>query len=54
MIFKKNHPQKSAFSNVSLSNLEIVLQRNLRTGRAKGCIFRVSGGKHFENLFTQH
>ena len=38
------------FSNVNLSNLEKVLQRNLRTNRAMKCIFRKSGSKNFENL----
>ena len=32
------------FRNVNLSNLENVLQRNLRADRARECIFRVFGG----------
>ena len=35
------------FRNVNLSNLENVLQRNLRTNRARQCIFRASGGANF-------
>ena len=49
----KNHQCKRVFCNVSLSDLENVLQRNLRTDRAKECIFRVSGGTNFENLSTR-
>ena len=43
----KNYPQIKAFCNVNLSNLENVLQRNLRTDRAWECIFRGSGGANF-------
>ena len=32
--FFKNHPRRGVFRNVNLSNLENVLQRNLRTERA--------------------
>ena len=35
------------FRNVNLSNLENVLQRNLRTDRSWECIFRASGGANF-------
>ena len=35
---------------VSLSNLENVLQRNVRTNKARECISRVSGGIHLEKL----
>ena len=38
------------FHNLNLSNLEKVLQRNLRTGRAKECSFRASEGTNFENF----
>ena len=41
MNFLKNHPQKR-FSGCKLSNLENVLQKNLRTDRARECIVRVS------------
>ena len=37
----------------SLRNLENVLQRNLRTGTARECIFRASGGTRFKN-FDNH
>ena len=40
----------AVFRNVNLSNLEKVLQRNLRTGRAEDCIFRASRGTSFENF----
>ena len=40
--FFKNHPRKGVFRNVNLINLENVLQRNLKTGRARECIFRAS------------
>ena len=52
MIFQKNHPQKRIFRDVSLSNLENVQQRNLRTDRARQCTFRVSGGTNFEHFAT--
>ena len=35
------------FRNVNLSNLENVLQRNLRTDSARECIFRASRGANF-------
>ena len=35
------------FRNAKLSNLENVLQRNLRTDRARQCIFRASGDAKF-------
>ena len=44
---------EKVFCNESLSNLENVLKRNLRTDRAKVCIFRASGGTNFENLLVQ-
>ena len=50
----KNHLQKRAFCNVSLSNLENVLQVNLRTDRARKCIFRVYGDTNFRDFLAQH
>ena len=50
----KNYPQKIVFCNVNLSNLGNVLQRNLRRNRARECIFRASGGIHFEKLTALH
>lgn len=41
------------FRNVDLSNLENVLQRNLRADRARECVFRVSGGTNFEKFSPQ-
>ena len=41
------------FHNGNLSNLENVLQRNLRTDRAGECIYRASGGTNFQNFSTQ-
>ena len=35
------------FCNVNLSNVENVLQRNLRTDRVWQCIFGASGGANF-------
>ena len=35
----------------NLHNLENVLQRNLRTGMARECIFRASGGTRFKNFY---
>ena len=35
------------FCNVNLSNVENVLQRNLRTDRSWQCIFGASGGANF-------
>ena len=40
------HPWRSV-SLFNLCNLEKVLQRNLRTGTARVCIFRASGGTRF-------
>ena len=54
MISLKNHPQGRVFCNVNLSNLENILQKNLRTGRARECIFRASGGTNLENLSHRH
>ena len=39
---------------LGLSNLENVLQKNLRTGKPRECIFRASGGTNFENLPILH
>ena len=41
---------EKSVSLFNLSNLENVLQRNLRTGTARECIFRASGGKRFKNF----
>ena len=49
MISLKNHPQERVFHNVNLSNLGNVLQRNLRTDRARECIFRASEDTNLEN-----
>ena len=46
----KNYPQKIVSCNVNLSNLGNVLQRHLRANRTRECIFRASGGIHFEKL----
>ena len=35
----------NVFCNVNLSNLENLLQRNVRTGRVRECIFRASRDK---------
>ena len=43
------HPRRSV-SLFNLRNLENVLQRNLRTGTARECIFRASGGTSFKNF----
>ena len=43
---------KEVFCNVSLSNLKNVLQRNLRTDRARECILKVSGGTNFKNFYA--
>ena len=48
--FLKNHPRRRLFQNIYLSNLENVLQRNLRTGTSRECIFRASGGTRFKNF----
>ena len=42
--------QERVFCNENLSNLGNVLQRNLRIGRARESIFRVTGGTNFENF----
>ena len=49
----KNHPWKRVFRNVSLSNLENVLQGNLKTD-CQECMFRVSEGANFENFSAWH
>ena len=43
------HPWRSV-SLFNLRNSENVLQRNLRTGTARECIFRASGGTRFKNF----
>ena len=48
-IFFKASTEKSV-SLFNLCNLENVLQRNLRTGMARECIFRASGGTRFKNF----
>ena len=48
--FFKNDPRKRVFCNESLSNLENVWQRSLRTYRARECILRVSEDTDFENF----
>ena len=50
MNFLKNHSHKRVFCNVSLSNLENVLQRNLNTDITRDCTSRVSGGINLENF----
>ena len=52
MNFLKDHPRKRVCCNISLSYLQNVFQRNLRTDRATKCIFRVSGGTNFEYFYT--
>ena len=52
--FFKNHSRRGKLHNVNLSNLENILQRNLRTHRAGKCIFWASGGTNFENISAQH
>ena len=44
------------FCNVNLSNLENILQKNVKTDRPRECIFRASGGTNFANflLSTNH
>ena len=42
------------FFNVNLNNLENILQRNLRTGRARESIFGASRGRNFENNTTHN
>ena len=42
VIFKD---RRNVFCNVNLSNLGNLLQRNVRTGRVRKCIFRASGDK---------
>ena len=41
---------EKSVSLFNLCNLENVLQRNLRTGTARECIFRASGGTRFKNF----
>ena len=48
--FFKNHPRRGVLRNGNLSNLENVLQRNVRTDRAGDCIFKASGGTDFEHF----
>ena len=50
MIFKD---RRNVFCNVNLSNLGNLLQRNVRTGRVRKCIFRASGDK-FCKIFSLH
>ena len=41
---------EKSVSLFNLCNLENVLQRNLRTGTARECIFRASGGTRYKNF----
>ena len=41
---------EKSVSFFNLHNLENVLQRNLRTGTARECIFRAPGGTKFKNF----
>ena len=41
-------------SVVEVTNLENVLQGNVRAERTRECILRVSGGTNFENFFACH
>ena len=50
--FKKIIPECKLI--VSLSNLENVLQTNLKKYRAKECIFRVSGDTNLEDFTASH
>ena len=50
LIFEKSSTKK-IFRNVKLSYLESVLRRNVRTDRARGCIFRASTSTNFEFFF---
>ena len=50
----KNCPQRRVFHDVNLSNLESVLQRNLRTDRAWEWIFKVFGCTDFGNICPRH
>ena len=50
MNFLKIIHKKRLFCNESLSNLEDVLQRNLKTDRARECIFRVPRGTSFHKF----
>ena len=52
--FFLNHPWNRDFPNVSLVNLEKVLQGNLGTDRARECNFRVSESTQFENFTSRH
>ena len=38
------HPQRRMFCNVNLDNLVNFLQRNVRKGKTRECIFRAFGG----------
>ena len=52
--FFKILPRRRVFLKVNLSNLENVLQKNLRAGRAREGIFRAFGGTIFENAPARH
>ena len=52
--FLQNYPRRTVYCNINLSNLENVLQRNLRTESTRKCIFRASGGTNFGNFSTLH
>ena len=49
--FLKNHLKKECFE--MLSNLENVLQRNLKTGRARECILRAFGATNGDAFMFQ-
>ena len=51
--FFKRHPERGVFCYVNLSNLENVLERNLRTDKTGEYIFWASGGTNFEKFSAQ-
>ena len=50
--FFKNHPWRRVFHTTNLNNLENILQRSLRTDRAREKLFRASGSTNLENLLS--
>ena len=51
--FFKNDPQRKVFHNVDLSNFENVLQRSIRRGRSRECIFRTFWGTDFKEFYAR-
>ena len=54
LLIFKNHLKRRVSCNINLGNPGNVLHRNLRTNRARECIFRSFGSTNFKKSTAQH